>query len=124
MTADQGLPCQLAGMRAATPGPAFFATRTVNSPPLKGKPKQRRRDGLAVAWSGVRFAGGRNAMVGMQALKRVAQPDDIADAVAFSDAWRNRGETMRVNAPGTVPGAKIGGAGGRNRTDTPCGTGF
>jgi NAD(P)-dependent dehydrogenase (short-subunit alcohol dehydrogenase family) len=43
---------------------------------------------------------GRAATLGMQALKRVAQPDDIGDAVAFlaSDAARwITGETLRVD---------------------------
>lgn len=43
---------------------------------------------------------GRNAATGMQALKRVAQPDDIASAVAFlaSDAARwVTGETLHVD---------------------------
>jgi NAD(P)-dependent dehydrogenase (short-subunit alcohol dehydrogenase family) len=49
------------------------------------------------------FAGteaGRNFVLGMQALKRVAQPDDIAGAVAFlaSDAARwITGDTVRVD---------------------------
>jgi 3-oxoacyl-[acyl-carrier protein] reductase len=43
---------------------------------------------------------GRNFVLGMQALKRVAQPDDIAGAVAFlaSDAARwITGDTVRVD---------------------------
>ena len=44
--------------------------------------------------------GGRDFTLGIQALKRVAQPDDIADAVAFlaSDAARwVTGDTLRVD---------------------------
>ncbi len=50
-----------------------------------------------------RFAGteaGRDIVFGLQALKRVAQPDDIADAIAFlaSDAARwVTGDTLRVD---------------------------
>jgi 3-oxoacyl-[acyl-carrier protein] reductase len=43
---------------------------------------------------------GRDFTLSMQALKRVAQPDDIADAVAFlaSDASRwVTGDTLRVD---------------------------
>jgi 3-oxoacyl-[acyl-carrier protein] reductase len=43
---------------------------------------------------------GREVTLGMQALKRVAQPDDIGGAVAFlaSDAARwITGETLRVD---------------------------
>jgi NAD(P)-dependent dehydrogenase (short-subunit alcohol dehydrogenase family) len=43
---------------------------------------------------------GRAATLGMQALQRLAQPDDIGDAVAFlaSDAARwITGETLRVD---------------------------
>jgi NAD(P)-dependent dehydrogenase (short-subunit alcohol dehydrogenase family) len=43
---------------------------------------------------------GREVALGMQALKRVAQPDDIGGAVAFlaSDAARwITGETLRVD---------------------------
>lgn len=49
------------------------------------------------------FAGteaGRGVVFGMQALKRIAQPDDIADAIAFlaSDAARwITGDTLRVD---------------------------
>jgi NAD(P)-dependent dehydrogenase (short-subunit alcohol dehydrogenase family) len=43
---------------------------------------------------------GRGYVLGMQALKRIAQPDDIADAVAFlasSDARWITGDTLRVD---------------------------
>jgi NAD(P)-dependent dehydrogenase (short-subunit alcohol dehydrogenase family) len=47
-----------------------------------------------------RTDAGRELALGMQALKRVAQPDDIGEAVAFlaSDAARwVTGETLRVD---------------------------
>ncbi len=50
------------------------------------------------AWAGAE--AGRDIIFGMQALKRVAQPDDIADAIAFlaSDAARwITGDTLRVD---------------------------
>jgi len=43
---------------------------------------------------------GRESTLGMQALKRIAQPDDIGDAIAFlaSNAARwVSGETLRVD---------------------------
>jgi len=43
---------------------------------------------------------GRNATLGMQALKRVAQPDDIGGVVAFlasDDARWITGDTVRVD---------------------------
>ena len=39
---------------------------------------------------------GRDFTLGMQALKPVAQPDDIADAVSPSARWIN-GESVRVD---------------------------
>jgi NAD(P)-dependent dehydrogenase (short-subunit alcohol dehydrogenase family) len=43
---------------------------------------------------------GRNFILGMQALKRIAQPDDIAGAVAFLSSNAARwitGDTVRVD---------------------------
>jgi len=43
---------------------------------------------------------GRNAALGMQALKRIAQPDDIGGVVAFlasDDARWITGDTVRVD---------------------------
>lgn len=48
----------------------------------------------------IRTAAGRDFALGMQALKRVAQPDDIAGAVAFlasDDARWVTGDTIRVD---------------------------
>jgi len=50
------------------------------------------------AWAGTE--AGRDIIFGMQALKRIAQPDDIADAIAFlaSDVARwVTGDTLRVD---------------------------
>ncbi len=48
---------------------------------------------------------GKEVTLGMQALKRIAQPDDIAGAIAFlaSDAgrWVN-GDTLRVDGCETM----------------------
>jgi NAD(P)-dependent dehydrogenase (short-subunit alcohol dehydrogenase family) len=48
----------------------------------------------------VKTEAGREATLGMQALKRVAQPDDIAPVVAFlasDDARWITGDTVRVD---------------------------